>query len=538
MYHQSYSHPGQMMYHPQQSFSHAGSMMCHPHPMRTRGMMHQLSNPSTSFANFELFIRANQTVDPSMSSIQYLVDKIKSHPNDRLSFAQSSIPYCPPFHKYGADVARDISLLKHYQQHGGPKEITTQQWQEIGEKLAANVQRYTTVSTKCCFLFHPTNSTTKNGSSGSEDVVHHDLDLLMTSKNCNCCIVHTEYVALTVTFSKRLCKKILSHEEIVMGINTEPNMNVKNGIRLTTELDKSQIKANGKNESLNSAHYGACNRTQKYSPTEITTELLVGSRKLAVSSVNIPSCRLTSFQSPSQIFYDQHCWPVLQQAGCSSKKKRLAEGGKQYGSRGLFRLPFLRLSSAPTTMPQSTHISDTEHIDIVLASCYESYIARRMAEHLLHIFSAIPYSTTPYIAYMNEQTFFTKNNIHPKEYQWSRPFPQGTLGVSLEKQIHDDANGLLVPGLWQCLASDPLNPVRFVFQTTNMSYSFQSSKKRFAWFNGMIPHKTEAIHVKFDSDDTRVHHSAYWKPVHEYISLVLMAQDNADLLSVSYVSST
>ena len=209
-------------------------------------MMHQLY-PSTSFANFEVFMRANQTEDPSMSSIQYLVDKIKSHPNDRLSFAQSSIPYCPPFQKYGADVARDISLLKHYQQHGGPKEITTQQWQEIGEKLAANVQRYTTVSTKCCFLFHPTNSTTK-----PDDVVHHDLDLLMTSKNCNCCIVHTEYVALTVTFSKRLCKKILSHEEIVMGINTEPNMNVKNGIRLTTELDKSQIKANGKNESLNS----------------------------------------------------------------------------------------------------------------------------------------------------------------------------------------------------------------------------------------------------------------------------------------------
>ena len=147
-------------------------------------------------------------------------------------------------------------------------------------------------------------------------------------------------------------------------------MNVKNGIRLTTKLDKSQIKSNGKNESLNSAHYGACNRVQKYSPTEITTELLVGSRKLAVSSVNIPSCWLTSFQSPSQIFYDQHCWPVLQQACCTSKKKRLAEGGTQYGSRDLFRLPFLRLSSAPTTMPQSTHISDTEHIDIVLASCY------------------------------------------------------------------------------------------------------------------------------------------------------------------------
>ena len=42
-------------------------------------MMHQLY-PSTSFANFEVFMRANQTEDPSMSSIQYLVDKIKSHP--------------------------------------------------------------------------------------------------------------------------------------------------------------------------------------------------------------------------------------------------------------------------------------------------------------------------------------------------------------------------------------------------------------------------------------------------------------------------
>ena len=32
-----------------------------------------------------------------------------------------------------------------------------------------------------------------------------------------------------------------------------------------------------------------------------------------------------------------------------------------------------------------------------------------------------------------------------------------------EKTLHDDANGVVIPGFWQCVREDPINPVSLQF---------------------------------------------------------------------------
>ena len=149
------------------------------------------------------------------------------------------------------------------------------------------------------------------------------------------------------------------------------------------------------------------------------------------------------------------------------------------------------------------------------------------------MFSPLPYATCGHIGYMNEHNFFNYHNVDRMETMYSRPYPRGSLGVRLEKTLHDDKNGFLALGLWQCVAADPLNDIAFCFNTVRKKWHFISSTGRFALFNGLVPHESKLIREHVKSPTRRVHHSSYWKTDHEYISLVLMSPANVKDLHVT-----
>lgn len=105
----------------------------------------------------------------------------------------------------------------------------------------------------------------------------------------------------------------------------------------------------------------------------------------------------------------------------------------------------------------------------------------------------------------------------------SRPFPKGALGIQRTKDLHDDGNSAIIPGIWTSLRGDPNVVLRFVAKSFNVY--FRTSDLRFCWFMGWIPHKTEVLlnpnyrslgpMIKVE----RIHHSAFSKPDLEHLSL-------------------
>ena len=92
--------------------------------------------------------------------------------------------------------------------------------------------------------------------------------------------------------------------------------------------------------------------------------------------------------------------------------------------------------------------------------------------------------------------------------------------------------------MWQCLQADPKNKVKMVFFTNACSWSFESTTHQFAWFNGLVPHKTELVFPpEVESSTRRVHHSSYIKLEQEQLALVPMAKKLVGQLCVTGVES-
>ena len=138
------------------------------------------------------------------------------------------------------------------------------------------------------------------------------------------------------------------------------------------------------------------------------------------------------------------------------------------------------------------------------------------------------------IARQNEHNFFKQHGISRNETGFSRLFPQGTVVLHHEKTLHDDANGVVIPGFWQCVREDPINPVSLQFITVSAGWKIRSDGGRFALFNGLIPHCTRLTNgFLVPSTVQRVSHSSYWKLGHEYLSLVLMSPENCKKIVVA-----
>ena len=176
---------------------------------------------------------------------------------------------------------------------------------------------------------------------------------------------------------------------------------------------------------------------------------------------------------------------------------------------------------------------------VVVSASFESNHLRRLAEeYVIQLFAPLPYSLTTAIAANNEQHFFATHDVAAADAPYLRLFPSGSIGVNITKPLRDDKNGVISPAIWQCTQADPKNRVRMTFITKNCSWSFESTTDRFAWFNGLVPHKTELMNPpEVKSTTTRVHHSSYIKIEHEQLALIPMSTKTKTKLLVTEVES-
>jgi hypothetical protein len=123
----------------------------------------------------------------------------------------------------------------------------------------------------------------------------------------------------------------------------------------------------------------------------------------------------------------------------------------------------------------------------------------------------------------------------------ARPLPKGATGIQHCKELHDDGNAALIPGIWTSIRGDENVVLRFLGK--NMNVYFKAADFRFCWFYGWVPHKTEiqpGAHVQQVSAEgkmgtiSRVHHSAFSKPELEHLGLVLFSKKHRKKVVKSY----
>ena len=162
-----------------------------------------------------------------------------------------------------------------------------------------------------------------------------------------------------------------------------------------------------------------------------------------------------------------------------------------------------------------------KEINEIGAAIWESE-QRFVSEKILRdYFSPLPFTMMNYVCYSNDIMFGMKNNSK-NIITISRPLPKGSVGLDLEKPLHDDGNACLCPGIWTNIKEDKNNTVDLFFIHKNFNLKLRASEGRIALFLGWIPHKTKVVGEKKQSSDLRIHHTAYMKPEHEFISSYLL----------------
>ena len=333
---------------------------------------------------------------------------------------------------------------------------------------------------------------------------------------------------------------------------TPPKLNsiVIDGIQATGQDDKSQTPVSIDSDERYTANYGIGNRPQGRAASQMSLRRWVGTRQLYMrtrkSAANPASMdkvvtgvyhsnfyptffqkHWKSFDKKSDGWYDKRPIKVGKEIKWKKPRSYRISRTTSLNQREFFKLPYLKLESCPE-LPRArrTAYNNKRAVQKMAAAQFETW-SRTVAELLLlHVFGTLPRVINSFIASDNyKKTLMMIDPLNPAMFV-CRPLPKGSLGVELQKPLHDDKNGLETFGVWRCLADDPNNKVNLIFQTTNLSWSIHSSKNRFAIFNGSVPHKARTVDSIKPSTNRRVHHTCYTKPLHEYISLHLCSDNH------------
>ena len=360
------------------------------------------------------------------------------------------------------------------------------------------------------------------------------------------CLVHTDVEVLFAAPSERFC--LILVQKVIDKLSVSPphlNQIVIDGIQVTAEDDANQTSIPGTKRKY-TANYGVADRSQGKATSQTSLRELIGTRRLCAKSKG-STINPLSFDRHAATLYYENSYKVFFQRGWKSfdkvdgwYDKRSIKIGKirktkkprnprvsfvkSFKDRKSFDLPYLRRESCPE-VPSARRKKKTNirTVKKMAAAQFET-CHRTIAEMiLLYVFGCLPRIMHSFIACDNYKKTFEKYDPHNPAKNVARPLPKGSLGIELEKPLHDDKNGLESLGVWRCLDDDPQNKVNLIFKTTNLCWSIRSSKERFAIFNGNVPHKTKATLEVKPSSKKRVHHTCYMKPLHEYISLHLFS---------------
>jgi hypothetical protein len=375
-----------------------------------------------------------------------------------------------------------------------------------------------------------------------------DIDLLMEEGKFDGCVIHCKEMVLVATFVEQICCEIALLAQEKTGLSYEFSNHMLSALRHVANKDAMQAKE----KIVYTANFGATCRPQ-------LSMARSKNKSVRATIAAIGADRGGEFQSPKlkhslcgpvQTLYTTKFLPVFSLSNLPAEDSWYGQRQNGKGKRS----PRFRSTTnihkrirVKAFHPMKTSLPvNRDHLS-VLASRRESDV-RSMSEWIMcNYFYALPYGTTPWISanQMDEACKYADTILNKKLPFQSlcRPFPKGATGMQLSKELHDDGNAAIIPGLWTSVVGDPNVTLRF--RGYGLDHYFAASNLRFCWFYGWVPHKTEYLDVLNPKKQThsmetfhRLHHSAFSKPEIEHLSLVLFSKKHMESVVKTYTEST
>lgn len=122
----------------------------------------------------------------------------------------------------------------------------------------------------------------------------------------------------------------------------------------------------------------------------------------------------------------------------------------------------------------------------------------------------------------------------------SRLLPKGATGVSANKPMHDDNNGVISLSFWTSL-TESNEAVDLIFLVNGKRVRIGATCLRWVLFMGYIPHETRSSDEKLPAKKPRLHHSSFVKPEVEYLATHILStlpcNEGGDDWSLEHVNS-
>ena len=113
---------------------------------------------------------------------------------------------------------------------------------------------------------------------------------------------------------------------------------------------------------------------------------------------------------------------------------------------------------------------------------------------------------------------------HPSSHTHSPTpiFPPGACGITRNKPMHDDDNGVISLSCWTSMTEADTS-TELVFLINGHEVILGASALRWVLFMGYIPHETRPADPTQPGSTPRVHHSSFVKPEAEHLAAQVLS---------------
>lgn len=377
-----------------------------------------------------------------------------------------------------------------------------------------------------------------------------NLDAYMEKEQAGAVIVHDTHLVLVACLSPRLCKEVYHIGASFSNLDLSLSESIISGIKLIGNSDSMQISE----KLVYTANFGASVRPQSRqkssSPETMEVIKAMGGCRRG-STFSIPK-DVTTVDGHIKKLYQENYFPIFHQ-------KSIAPEDRWYGRRANGKKPRLpRFSSSFASWkkislfsPLKSSITKKSLLPEASAAKWESD-TRSMSEWILsEVFGCLPFGMSAHIAAARLRKAVVMAQRHSIKLPFAtlcRPLPKGACGLQSAKELHDDGNAAIIPGIWTSVVGNPDVFLRFLGRGLNVKLA--ATQHRFCWFYGWVPHKSEVNGllpgnrsrkpsnagkmVGCLNNLERIHHSAFTKPEIEFIAFSLLSNAKLEETVLSF----
>jgi hypothetical protein len=500
----------------------------------TRSSSRKIPHPKTILYTASSALRSTKSVFPCQASTvsptgrePLVIPPVNPLRNPKRQNHAATLLPAPSFSSLGLSwLERDRKLVSHVLSKG---ELPLIDWGSVRRDLSSRLSDLAGAKVRVSMFMLPV----PDGTSIRKLV---DLDGLMSTESTSAIVVHGESSVFLCTLSSELCCFLRSRLVASLGFTTD----IPPGLGTVVHNSKSKI-VNEADKTFSLLNYGATIRPQarqKASNNPKTVAIIEAMGCRRGSRFKFPlSDSAASVLPPVRKVYEAYFANQLDGLNsvfvdsATSRPRHLPAQGASLRHNFETHEGWTTFGPLLSSLPLESSLEDTE------CARWENSVRSVSEQLLLDVFAPIPYCLSGTICQENIQratTYATSIGKRVPFKDLARSLPKGSVGHHHSRFAHEDDNASLVPSVWTSLLGS--KDCALSFYSKNVEMRFRTTTSRFCLFHGWIPHSSGLIDEVVSRSIpavpiSRIHHSAYSKPLMEFVGLSLF-RDEATMKEV------